>query len=112
MCLVKTVKAHGMGKQRNMIEKKDVEHLATLSRLAFSDDELQAFRDDLSGILTYVEQIQDITDSVDVEPQVGTPHNVMREDVEPHEQGEAREAMVEAFPDKDAGMLKVKKILY
>ena len=46
-----------------MIEKDDVKHLAELSRLDFSDKEISSFKNDLDSILSYVDQIKEISAS-------------------------------------------------
>lgn len=45
----------------------DVRHIASLARLRFSDDEQQRLADDLSRILDYVEQLDEL-DTSDVPP--------------------------------------------
>jgi aspartyl-tRNA(Asn)/glutamyl-tRNA(Gln) amidotransferase subunit C len=63
------------------IEKKEVRHIAKLSRLALSEEEMDLYSGQLSSILGYVEKLNEL-DTRDVEP---TSHiiemkNVMRED--------------------------------
>ena len=94
-----------------MIEKDDVKHLAELSRLDFSDKEISSFKNDLDSILSYVDQIKEISASVDLDSRVGPVHNVLREDGNPYEDGEHREEIIESFPEKEGDYLKVKKIL-
>jgi aspartyl-tRNA(Asn)/glutamyl-tRNA(Gln) amidotransferase subunit C len=64
-----------------MISRQDVEHVARLSRLALSDAELERMREQLSGILAYIDTLRAL-DTTGVEP---TSHavpllNVMRDD--------------------------------
>lgn len=64
-----------------MISRQDVEHIARLSRLALSDAEAERMREQLSGILAYIDKLRAL-DTAGVEP---TSHavpllNVMRED--------------------------------
>ena len=64
-----------------MIQRKDVEHVARLARLALTDAEIERMREQLNGILTYIEKLNEL-DTSDVEP---TSHavplvNVMRDD--------------------------------
>lgn len=92
------------------MEKKDVLHLAELSRIELSDEEIIKFQEDLSSILEYVDQIKEVGDSAGRE-ESGVVHNVFREDEKPHEGGESREEIIGSFPDKEEGYLKVKKIL-
>ena len=63
------------------IEKKDVEHVARLARLALTDAELETMRAQLNGILGYIDKLNELDTSA-VEP---TSHavpmlNVMRDD--------------------------------
>lgn len=94
-----------------MIKKKDVEHLAELSRLTFSESEVKKFQGDLGSILEYVDQVKEVGASIDLEPQAGPVHNVLRTDENPHEAGEHRDDIVNSFPEKEDDYLKVKKIL-
>ena len=64
-----------------MISRGDVEHVARLSRLALSEAEVERMREQLSGILAYIDKLRAL-DTAGVEP---TSHavpmvNVMRED--------------------------------
>jgi aspartyl-tRNA(Asn)/glutamyl-tRNA(Gln) amidotransferase subunit C len=64
-----------------MISRQDVEHVARLSRLALGDAEVERMREQLSGILAYIDTLRAI-DTTGVEP---TAHavpllNVMRDD--------------------------------
>lgn len=43
-----------------MITKTDIEHIAKLSRLEFSSEELDSFKNDLNQIVTYVNEIQKV----------------------------------------------------
>lgn len=87
---------------------KDVEALAELAKLEMSNEEKEAIVKDMDGILAYVNviekvEVEDIKPSQDV-------YNVWREDnIVPREF--SKELIVEQFPDKQDGFLKVKKIL-
>ena len=64
-----------------MISRQDVEHVARLSRLALNDAELERMREQLNGILGYIDKLR-VLDTTGVEP---TSHavplvNVMRDD--------------------------------
>ena len=64
-----------------MISREDVEHVARLSRLALSEAEAERMREQLSGILAYIDTLRGL-DTAGVEP---TSHavplvNVMRDD--------------------------------
>jgi aspartyl-tRNA(Asn)/glutamyl-tRNA(Gln) amidotransferase subunit C len=93
-----------------MIEKKDVEHVARLARLALTDAELEKMREQLNGILAYIEKLNAL-DTQNVEP---TSHavpmvNVMRDDEErpclPRD-----EALANA-PDRAGDFFRVPRII-
>lgn len=52
------------------ITEKDIKHLASLSRLEFSDDEIEKFSSEFASIIDYVNQLQkvDTTNVVDKTP--------------------------------------------
>ncbi len=92
------------------ITKQEVEHVAKLARLELSEQQQEMFTNQLSNILTYVEQLNEL-DTKGVEP---TSHvldisNVMREDV-PRESLPQGKALANA-PDKAAGHYRVPKII-
>jgi aspartyl-tRNA(Asn)/glutamyl-tRNA(Gln) amidotransferase subunit C len=64
-----------------MISREDVEHVARLARLALGDAEIERMREQLNGILAYIDKLRAL-DTGGVEP---TSHavplvNVMRDD--------------------------------
>ena len=50
-----------------MVTKKDVEKIADLARLQFSETEVEGFTGDLNNILNYVDQLKEV-DVTGVEP--------------------------------------------
>lgn len=64
------------------ITKKDVEHIALLSRLKFTEEEKETFVKQLSDILTHVEKLNEV-DAKAIEPtsHVIKMQNVMRDDI-------------------------------
>jgi aspartyl-tRNA(Asn)/glutamyl-tRNA(Gln) amidotransferase subunit C len=93
-----------------MIERKDVEHVARLARLALTDDELERMRDQLNGILSYIEKLNEL-DTEGVEP---TSHavpmlNVMRDD-QPGPCLPPDEALANA-PDRAGEFFRVPRII-
>ena len=63
------------------ITKEQVEHVAKLARLAITEEEKSTFSEQLSAILTYVDQLNEL-DTSKVEPtsHVISMQNVFRED--------------------------------
>ena len=94
------------------VSADEVKKLAELSRLAFTESEVEKLRGEIESILAYVDVVQ----KVELAPGIAaSPHldlqNVMREDGEPHEGGIYSEDMLKQAPARDGGFLKVKKIL-
>jgi aspartyl-tRNA(Asn)/glutamyl-tRNA(Gln) amidotransferase subunit C len=92
------------------ITKQEVEHVARLARLELSEQEKEKLTEQLSGILTYVEKLNELT-TTGVEP---TAHvldisNVMRDDL-PQESLSQEQALANA-PDKAAGHFRVPLII-
>ena len=88
----------------------DVRHIAALTRLGLSDDEVDMMRDQLSSILKVFESLQQV-DTEGVEPTDHTTEvrTVMRED-EAHE-SLTREQILDNAPDSEAGYVRVRPIL-
>jgi aspartyl-tRNA(Asn)/glutamyl-tRNA(Gln) amidotransferase subunit C len=92
------------------IQESEVRHIAHLARLNPTDDEVTLFADQLSSILAYVEQLNEV-DTTDVPP---TAHalpvrNVFREDV-PGNCLTPDEALAGA-PARDGSFFAVPKVL-
>ena len=93
-----------------MIERQDVEHVARLARLALTDAELEKMRDQLNGILAYIEKLNAL-ETEGVEP---TSHavplvNVMRDD-EPGPCLPRDEALANA-PERAGEFFRVPRII-
>ncbi len=93
------------------MKKEDIEHLAKLSRIALSETETDSLAEDITSILGYVSEIEEITSSGAGEKKVGALYNVMREDENPHEPGMYTEDLLRAAPDRDGQYIRVQKIL-
>ena len=93
------------------ITRDDVVHLATLSGLTLADDEVEGLRTDLSNILSYINQLDELdTDGVEPTYQVNGQINVMRDDV--IELSEvSSEQLVDLAPEHDKQQIKVPKVL-
>ncbi len=92
------------------IDQAEVRHIMQLSRLNLTDEEIERFSEQLSSILQYVEQLNEL-DTADVEPTAhALPiHNVFRED-------EATsplpvDAVLANAPQREQGFFKVPKVL-
>ena len=103
---------------------KDVEHVAALARLEFSDDEKEKFTHQLNEILEYMEKLNEL-DTSGVEPlshvtglspesrQASTDSNSsrrnMREDVA--RPSSPQEEMLMNAPDRNEKFFKVPKVI-
>lgn len=93
-----------------MITRKDVEYVAALSRLEFSEEEKEKYREQLSVILEYVSQLNEL-DTAGVEPayHVMQVTDVMRKDeVKPSME---REKVLLNAPAARDGCIEVPKII-
>lgn len=93
------------------ITTTDVRHLAQLSNLQLSDDEVENLRSDLENILGYIEQLGEL-DTTGIEPtyQVTGLENVWRDD-EVQMSDVSREQLLALAPEQAAGSVKVPKVL-
>lgn len=93
------------------ITTTDVRHLAQLSNLQISDDEVENLRGDLENILGYIEQLGEL-DTTGVEPtyQVTGLENVWRDD-EVQVSSVTRERLLTLAPQQANNSVKVPKVL-
>lgn len=92
-----------------MIDKKDIEKLASLARLKVSDNLKESLATSIESILGYVGQVTSISETVDVE--LPLVRNVMREDEVRHAPHEFSEDLLALAPHRDGEYVEVKKIL-
>ncbi len=89
---------------------EEVERLAKLTRLKFSDDEKQKLQTELSSILGYADQLQQISEAApmaDWSSDEGV--NLMRDDVA--EDSVLPEDLLKQAPATEGRFLKVKSVL-
>lgn len=92
------------------ITREQVEHVARLARLAFTDDELDRFTRQLSAILEHAEQVTELA-TEDVPP---TAHAIpLRNVFRPDEVWESlpRDKALGIGPEVEDGRFKVPRIL-
>lgn len=93
------------------ISQEDVLHLAQLSSLELTDDEIAKLQVDLGNILTYVEKLNELdTDGVEPTYQVTGLQNVWRQD-EIIDYGITREELLARAPETTDNQMKVPKVL-
>jgi aspartyl-tRNA(Asn)/glutamyl-tRNA(Gln) amidotransferase subunit C len=92
------------------ITKEQVEHVAKLARLAITEQEKAIFSEQLSSILTYVEQLNEL-DTTKVEP---TSHVISMQNVSREDRVKAslpREEALAGAPEASEEFFRVPKII-
>ena len=92
------------------ITETDVRHVAKLSRLALSDDEIATFTRQLEQVMQHIDKLKSV-DIEGVEPMVHAHEqtNVLRDDVE--QPGLSVEQALHNAPQRDDPFFKVPKVL-
>ena len=92
------------------ISHKEVEHVARLARLDLTEPEKTLFGEQLSQILTFVEQLQEVpTEGIPPTASVADQASVLREDI-PRE-GLSQDQVLSNAPEASDGFFVVPKIL-
>lgn len=93
------------------LTREEVLKLAQLARLALSDEEVEEFREELSEILQYVEQLQQV-DIAGLKPtnQVTGLTNVMRDD-KVRDYGYKAKDLLKNVPQVQDDMIKVNRMV-
>ncbi|MBT3413367.1 MAG: Asp-tRNA(Asn)/Glu-tRNA(Gln) amidotransferase subunit GatC [Candidatus Jacksonbacteria bacterium] len=91
---------------------KEVQHIAKLARLQLSKEEEKQYQSQLSSILDFVEQLNEVdTKNVEETSQVTGLMNRYREDTVEELSEEQREELLSSVPNKDEdGGVKVKNV--
>ncbi len=94
------------------IDKKQIQRIADLARLELSDDELEKYRNQISDILVYIDQLQEVnTDNVEPTAQITGLENVLREDKICEWDKEESEKALNQAPELKNNQVKVKRVL-
>jgi len=93
------------------IKREDILHLASLSNLSLSDEEVESLGKDLQDIIKYISQLDEL-DTKNVEPtyQVFEMENVWRDD-EVVDQGVSREELLALSEKSRDNQIEVPKVL-
>ncbi len=93
-----------------MIDIKEIEKLAILSRLELEEEEKNGLQGDLNAILGYVEKIKKVS-SKDVVSSDLSQKNITRDDDNENTSAENKEVLLSLAPESEDGRFKTKKIL-
>ena len=93
------------------LTKEDVLKVAKLARIELTDAEVEKFQKQLSGVLGYIEQLQEV-DTEDVVPtaQVTGLENVARPDVVMDCPDDERQAAIAQAPQRAGNLIKVTSV--
>ncbi len=92
------------------ITKKELEHIAVLSRLELSEEEKELFSHQLGDILKYIEKLNELnTEHVEPMAYAATFNNVFREDKATLSL--PREEALQNSPSQALGFFKVPKVI-
>ncbi|MFZ2353333.1 Asp-tRNA(Asn)/Glu-tRNA(Gln) amidotransferase subunit GatC [Paucilactobacillus nenjiangensis] len=94
----------------SQIDEQQVQHVASLAKLKFTDEELSEFTPQLESIIDLFETLEKV-DTTGVEPMTSATDrvNVMREDVAVN--SHQRDALLKNAPDAEDGYIKVPAII-
>ncbi|MDE2040940.1 MAG: Asp-tRNA(Asn)/Glu-tRNA(Gln) amidotransferase subunit GatC [Patescibacteria group bacterium] len=94
-----------------MITVKDIEHLATLSRVKLTDEDKESLAMEFDAILGYIDRLKKLEVKIDAEGRVGAVKNAMRPDEAAPRSPAERERLLAAAPDREGDYIAVKKII-
>lgn len=93
-----------------MISKNEVKHIAALARIGLDEQEIDKFSKDLSSILDWIKQLEEVDISkVEAVSHVTGLENIMREDKA--DDFSNTSGIKELFPEEKDGYDKVKSVL-
>ena len=89
-----------------MLSREEVLHIAALARLELTDEEVEAYRRQLSAVLAYFDRLREV-DTGDIPPTASVlpPRSVLRPD-EPRA-GLSREQLLTNAPETEEGQFRV-----
>lgn len=97
-----------------MLTKEQVKHIAKLARIGLSEEEIEKFTKDLSRILDYVKELQEV-DTEQVEPiaHITGRENALRQDavVDDGPESGDPELLISQSPKEERGYVKVPEVL-
>ncbi len=93
------------------LTQQDIEHIAKLSQLELSSEEKELFTQQLSSILEYIAQLQEVdTQNITYHYQVAGLENVLDDDIVRPCSEEERKSLLASMPARVGDLLKVKGV--
>lgn len=95
-----------------MLTKDDVKNIASLARIGIEDKEIESYQKDLSAILDYFKELQELnTDGIEPIGHITGRGNISREDSREEKSESEREAILKNAPERKDNYVKVKSVL-
>ena len=90
-----------------------IKKLALMARIDMDEKEMKEIGDSFGPILSYVGQIQEVSETLDMKYGEVTdePINILREDIVTNKASEYTDKILKQAPAREDGFLKVKQIL-
>lgn len=94
------------------LSREEISHIANLARLELSEAEMEKYGQQLSGVLSYVEQLSEVdTDAAEPTAQVTGLQDVFREDIVRDWPADEVESALMGAPELEERQYKVKRVL-
>ncbi|HWQ60100.1 MAG TPA: Asp-tRNA(Asn)/Glu-tRNA(Gln) amidotransferase subunit GatC [Candidatus Fimivivens sp.] len=94
-----------------MLTREEVEHIALLARIGLTDTEVEKYRKDLSGVLDFFHELEELDLSGESEGDVvPVKENDTREDRVVEFGGIGREDILKRVPSKKDGFIRVRSV--
>lgn len=94
------------------LNKQQIEHIAKLARLELTSDELDKYGSQLSAVLNYIDQLNEVnTDDVEPTAQVTGLINALRDDDALDWDSGEKQAALQESPELENGQYKVRRVL-
>ncbi len=92
--------------------KQEIQHIADLARLKLTEEELERYRFQLSGVLNYIDQLREVdTKGVDPTAQITGLNNVLRDDLISEWSSEETATALKDAPESEGRFIKVKRVI-
>ena len=92
------------------ISKKEIEHVAKLARINFTEQEIEKFSKELSDIVGFVNKLNEVdTEGIPLTAHVLPINNVFRDDIV--QESLERDKILQNAPSKEAGCFSVPKVV-
>ena len=103
-------RSRGASRAAMSVDTKTVRHIAKLARISVSDPEVEALAPELSNILGWIEQLQEV-DVAGIEPMTAVIPNALRLRDDVVTEGGIRDEVLENAPVAEHGFFAVPKVI-